>query len=432
MGRRGRGSTLNAFEQRRQQHRSLMSAIHRARVTDIHIERGTVSVEFEKLHYAREVVIPLMSLSVPRAAKDDASGKRETQESNAAWGRFIPQVGDLLLVGFDTDGSCYSLGYHAVNYQGFTRFDDNREDRGGIGWGNASGKRIKPGDWDFRSSRNSSLYMGDKLKLSSGPFSLTLDKPQGRITTVGNLLSDRYGVSEQRLGDVYRFVLPTDATETAIPSLLDPTQTAQECTNIVKRGSTAIPGGFEMIRTSLGEVVDELTYTPMIPSKAVPGLTGTSVRKLCAVKDPTASTDLYTDAIDDLGGFGVNAPTAPMVVFQTAAATWQVTNTMTSWTSTGTFTVISPAITLQATASITLDSALVQLGGLGAVSPVIKGTEFSTSLSTFLGAISAATKSVTSAPTPITNAAALAAIGVAADAFLATIANFLSTKVMTE
>lgn len=79
-------------------------------------------------------------------------------------------------------------------------------------------------------------------------------------------------------------------------------------------------------------------------------------------------------------------------------------------------------------------SAATQLGGLGAVEPVVKGIQFLTGLSVFLGACSAAGKTAAGGggSVPPLNGAGVIAIGAAADVLLALMLNMPSTKVFTE
>lgn len=423
MGSMSVGENYNLYKKR--QHDSFFSSIHRARVTDVHIEKGTISVLFERMPYSREVTIPLLGLSVPTG---DETGR------TASWGRYIPQVGDMIVVGFDSNGECFALNYHAVYYKGLTLLDDNREDRGGIGWGKASGKDIKPGDWDFKSSRGCFFYLGDRAQISSGPYSISLNKSTADITTKGQLLIDTYGeASSIRAGAVRRMALPTDTSETYMPDPTNPSRTLQEWTNVVRAGSFVNPEGIELARYQMGEVIAEPPlFLPMVPVVDFPDLallTGLGVRHYRSSKDPSGTVSMYDELVDDLGNYGVSALTAVAFQWLTPTAMWSITNKDTAITSSATFLVVSPSITLQAAASAIVDAPSVSLGGPSATEPLVKGTQFVSSLTTFLSAIIAGTATVGTMPQ---NAAALTAIGAAAQILLNQLSGLISTSVFTE
>lgn len=364
------GIVKNSTQVMRDLNRSFFSSIHRVRVTDVHLEKGTVSVSFESLPYEREVVIPLLGLSMPLAA----SATDKTYQLKTSWGRYIPQVGDLLLVGFDANGACYSLGYHAVFYEGFKQIDDERESRGGIGWGEGSGKTLAPGDWDFKSSRNSSLYMGDKAKIASGPHSIVLDKTDGTVTTTSSLVQEKYGVGGQvRRGGARRALTPVSPTETYLFSLLPGNQLnpAQESSDVVSYGT--LVGQVEVSRIAQGEVIDEDTKTPMVPAISptlapLRQLVGPSVRHLRSSKDPTGLVNLWVEAVDSLGNYGVSAPTATAFQWVSPLAVWNVLNLSTAFVSSSAYSVTSPTITLTGAASLALTGGVVSVTGMTSAS----------------------------------------------------------------
>ncbi|MFA5163902.1 MAG: hypothetical protein WC441_05305 [Patescibacteria group bacterium] len=363
----GRNITKKNYNQLREaQHKAYFSGIHRARVEAVHIDKGTVEVRMDGLPSIREVTIPLLGLSLPyQKDKDD-----KTYMTSSSWGRYIPQEGDMLLVGFNSNGEAYALGYHAVFYQGMKYLDDQRVDKGGIGWGESSGRSLKPGDWDFKSSRGCSFYMGYDAKLGSGPHSIALNKTQGDVTLTSGLVQTKYGeASTARKGDARRFLLPTDSAETYIFSIIpgNSPKKAQESYDVVKYGSL-VGAPIELSRIHHGEVVDETTFTAMVPAintslKPLVLLVGTGVRMLHSVKNPSGMVDSYISAIDDLGNYGVSAISATGFQWMTPAATWQIDNLNTIQTSTATYSLTSPAITLTGTASITLTGPAITVTG---------------------------------------------------------------------
>jgi len=401
------------FSQLANMNRAFFSSIHRARVTDVHVAKGTVNAIIENTDLNITVLSPLVGLSLPPKATVDTDNG-----ALAAWGRYIPQEGDMLLIGFDTNGEPYALGYHAVSYAAFDTKDEEAEDRGGIGWGTISGVRLEPGDWDFLSRRSSRLMLTDKVWLSSGPQTFVLDQSGGAATLTTTLSVLQYGeASEDRKGSVRRFLLPTDTEETEIYGIFG--SVAQESTDIVKRGS--LTGGIEMARTSMGEVIDESTFLPMVPTTTYPALntlTGTGTRLFRAVKDPTGETELFTELVDDLGNYGLLATTAVGLQWNTPLATWTISNLATDWTSSTTFDITALTSTLTATQ--------IALGGSTAADYLIKGTTFMTAFTAFLTAVGLLTSG-----TPVQNAAALTGIIEGAKTLNTALANALSTVTKT-
>ena len=455
----GRLRTTPGFhEKQRNQHRAFFSSIHRATVTDTASAstKGTVSAEIEGTDFQlTNMLAPLMSLSIPPQGRntDGTVNKDDDNGAKAAWGRYIPQVGDVLLVGFDTNGEPYALGYHALYYQALDVKDKEAEARGGIGWGVESGVKLEPGDWDFMSRRGSRLMLTDKVHLSSGPHSFILDQSTGTATLGTTLSITQYGeASKESQGAVQRFLLPTDTSETAIYGIFG--SIAQESTNVIKRGSLVTPGGIEMARTSMGEVIDELTYLPMVPVITYPALNtivGTGTRIFRSVKDPLGATELFTEVVDDLGNYGVSATLSTGFQWNTPLATWTVLNAITDWTSSGKFGVtagaaldltagadfgVTAGASIGLTAGVdfgvtavnaTITATQVALGGSGASGFLVNGTLFMAALTVFLGAVAAQT----AATDPASTMAALKTTGSAATALLPLLNTFLSTVTKT-
>lgn len=400
----------NSLSYREAEHKALFSAIHRARVSEIHIDKGTVTLSLESVVYTQEVTMPLLGLSAPPDLTSDAP---VADFKSASWGRYIPQVGDVLLVGFDMNGTLYSLGYASIFYRGFNLADEGLEDQGGISWGESSEKRLKPGDWDFKSARESSLYLGNQARLASGQNSFSLNRDTGDIIVNTPLLSEQIGVSTFRYGAVRRTVLPTDTSESYIYTSRLGT-IAQESTQSVKWLGT--PLGSVLAHHSIGDVVEQTSgvYTLKLSGATVP----LPVRKWFTSTDITGYLTTYDEEVDSLGNYLVTADTAVDFKWSTTLAAWDISNLST---------------TISSTAFITLDSLRVALGSSTAVDAVIKGTTSVSGMSSYLEAIAVIYESMAAASTgPI---AALnpgfTALALAARTYKATLTNTLSTKVFT-
>lgn len=372
----------------RAQHQSYYNSLQRVRVQDLHIERGTVEVAPLNGGTPYEVPIPLIGLSIPPPLT-----KTDNNFLRASWGVYYPQIEDILIVGFDTIGNPLCLGFSAIEFNVMKQRDDANEDRGGIGWADASGKRLRPGDFSFKSARNSTLYLGDRARIGSGPHSITLDKPNGEIVVQSDLVHTRYGAAgEIRAGSARRILVPgVDTQESYVPSLINPPSPAQEYVNYVRRGALTAPGGqLLMVQEAAGEIVDDLTGVGMVPAVAYPdlavALTGPFARKLTSVKDDaTGVIDMHAEVVDNLGNWGVTAKTAVGFQWFTPMATWTIVNNLVNWTTTTSINITAGAtMSLTATGTMNLTSPVVNLGGVAATDFLVKGTTFMTEMMVFM------------------------------------------------
>jgi hypothetical protein len=413
MGRNSTSESNNYWNLRGKYESSFFYSIHRATVTAIHVSKGTVDVSIEGNPTSREVTIPLLGLSYPpKNATDDRNFLR------TSWGRYIPQKGDILLVGFDSSGNLHAMGYSAVYYDGLGIQDDANEDRGGIGWDSSSGKNIKPGDWDFKSSRNSSLYMGNKAVLSSGPINTSWDKGQNVIASKSGLIQENFGeASESRRGVGRRFILPTDSEETEIPSSRG--TTCQELTDVVSYSIAGVAS--ELARTSMGDVIDETLKTPKIGLAAAQ-----PVRYYESFSDIAGLTSVHEKEIDTLGNFVQSSNTATIYRWTTSLSAWSITNLSTTITSTASISLTAP--------SCVITAPNIQLGSSAATSFAAKGTELITALNTFCIALNTAAVSGATASTgPLEPFKAVwTSVGTAATSLQSSLSTALAIKVKVE
>lgn len=445
--------TTSTILEDRRLHREYYSSVHQVQVTDLHLEQGTITVKFLDGGNPRTIPIPLVGFSAPNQTSEG-----EKNYLRFSWGVYLPQLDDILLVAFDPMGTAYSLGFSTIDFSVMQRFDDANEPQGGIGWGDSSGKRLRPGDWTFKSARGCAFYMGDRISLTAGSHSIVLDKPQQEVRIQSDLVHQRYGgASESRSGSVRRILVPgVDTTETLIYDTIFGS-VAQEHSHYVRRGAITAPtpDGFLMVRTSEGEVVDDLTAQIVPPATLVPelktALNGTGGRILRMVMDDaTGAVPMWTSLVDNLGNWGVSAKTAVGFQWFTPAATWTVLNNTVSWTTASkydltvgldyTITVggkmavtVGSTLDLMAAVKATLEAPLICLG-TGASDFLIKGTTFNAALSTFLtsAATTFGTLATACGTPPLTPlAASFTDLATAAGALQAALSGTLSTKSMT-
>jgi len=372
MGMRTTIPGANSLRSQSADHNALFRAIHKARVTVVNVEAGTVQVQLEKVPYTTEATMPLLGMSLPPSQ----TSTREPGFKDSSWGRYIPQVGDILLVGFGSDGTLHSLGYSALFYRGLDYGEKANEDTGGLNWGETIGKRMKPGDWDFKSARNSNLYLGDRAKLSSGANSITVNKPSSDITIVSPLLIDRAVVSESRFGAVRRRVLPTDSEEKAIYSSMG--SQAQERTAVVRWNNSTPTGGI-LTEQSSGDVIEDSATGSAIrlSSQSQP------VRRYFLANDVSGATVAYEETVDVMGNYEVASTMATNFTWDTVLSSWEISNLSTKIESTSTFEVTCDStMTLTGNGGVVIDGSSIKLGANASQSFVLgnKWSEFANAL----------------------------------------------------
>ena len=403
-----------SFAKRARDHERLYSAIHRARVTELFIEEGTVAVTLENVAYSAKVTIPLLGLSAPPEPVDpnDPDKQLKADFKQAGWGRYVPQKGDLLLVGFGSNGDLYALGYHAIFYKGFDIADQATASTGGTGWGDTSAKNPKPGDWDFMSARNSTMYLGDKAVLSSGPYSIEVNQSTDDISISTPLLIGNIGTSKLYYGVVERFVLPTDDEPSTIATVRAG-KDAQEAT-IKVRWDGGPTDGQELATWSIGDVIDDDGTTADIRQSNASS--PQPVRRYFNSVDSTGYLTSYTEIVDSNGNYEVTSTLASEFKWDTTLAAWEINNLSLAWTATDSLEFSSnTTITITGTSGVVLDSsATIQFGGTGASEPMVLGNKWYSFINALLIALSTHTHPTAVGPS-----------GPSAD-FAPQVANFLS------
>jgi hypothetical protein len=301
----------------------------------------------------------------------------------------MPQLGDVVLVGFDSNSDARILGYDAISYELLTKLQEEE---------NITFFDLQPGEFDSKSSGNAYIK-GDRLGvllLAGGLQSIVLDKQRRELVVKASTHKEVLDASISRLGVAKRtsttnssdvvakrgFGVPAEpngATASA-PNLYEKTVDLRQVT-------TGVPFGTPMAFESLGDVldpdVDEIEQGNW--GAAGPAgvkqmrATGQFVRALLRVYDSTPNgTALGTPgpvggsakrpfeyAIDVLGNVVVNQG-------QLASA--------------GVFAYLPISVELQ-TLLFTLHTATAKLGDKNtATEPVVCGNLFLDATSTFMTA----------------------------------------------
>ena len=260
------------------------------------------------------------------------------------------------------------------------------EDTGGIDWGETSAKTMKPGDWDFRSASNSTLYLGQKASLTSGRHSIDINQPTDDITINTPLLIGTIGVSKLLYGSVERFVLPTDEEPKPIVSSRAGT-TAQEAT-VKVRWNGGPTEGQELATWSIGDCIDDDGSTAAIRQSNAS--TPQPVRKYFACADNTGYINAYTEIVDAGGNYEVSSDLGTEFKWDTILAAWDISNLSLTLSATESIDMTANTIfNITGSSGVVLDSSsLIQFGGSGASESMILGRKWQSFISALLTALS--------------------------------------------
>ena len=370
MGYRSYIPNAGLFRLRNDDNGVFFSSIHRATVKDVNTTSGSIKVHLEGIRYEAEIPIPVLGLSIKPTTDN------RVDPNTASWGRYIPQIGDTVLVGFGPNGDLYPISNTYSNYTFFASADQDmkNQNKGGIGWSQVSRADVQSGDWDFKSSRNSSFYLGDRARMASGASSFTAHATEIKATVASPLVELSSGYSTLRVGTARRQNLPTDGSESFVVGATGPLPPQEFDLNMRPLIPTVPPAPLpSLARLSVGEVIDSSTKHLMISPLAPAAL----VRYYMSVFDSTYFLPAYEIVVDTLGNKKEEALTGTFMTWNTPLATWDITNLETKIT-----------------------SASIKLGGDSAVFSLVLGETLKNSLQLFCTMISGAFTTATANPNP--------------------------------
>lgn len=303
----------------------------RAQVSAVNPENGYVLITYESMPSGGKfVTVPPLWMSFP----DSSAG-------GPAWGRYMPQQSDLVLVSSDYDDSPHIVGYDIV--AGKANVADGRvgwpqlNDQYKAGRESDDSKRAKfaqfvplnPGEFDFMSSGGAYIYGNNKgrLYLAGGSVSVALVKNDLRINQRAQVWNHIADDCDIRFGQVRRL-----DTSDQIEKALTNSETDKEFNVTLKK---SVPGGTATNIASLvmGNVRDDQG----------------NEMKTAAANDPlrfsykaytAAGEEALHMAIDNIGNWEVSAPNADNgVVFDFTNSNWKATFKDVEWNMTSTYTI---------------------------------------------------------------------------------------------
>jgi hypothetical protein len=367
----------------------------RAEILDINEKKGTCTVQYESTMGQRKDVQILMPYF---------SHNQKNPESSS-WIRVMPQIGDIVLINFDPNGTPYIVSYSCVDYETIQNLSSS--DYPGFIF-----RQLKQGEIDIRSSGMAGLY------LSRGGFCRTYAGNQYRTLFKGTMqetasLGLSLTVSDNtvvRIGDAKRKKTPLSLTE----SLVTDSKSLQ-CKEVDFKISQSVgPLELPVCRWSVGNVIDS-TLTGGKELK----LNGVPIRHYLRIHDLTGLLTTYQEAIDYKGNASVEFGTLATsgLSISGSVSPFSISNKSLDWAClTGiNFSTQAGGISLSATAggiSATATAGNAELkaaagianvdGGLSvklgnsamAVNPVIRGTVYTTLEGNFLDKLTALLASV--------------------------------------
>lgn len=223
--------------------------IQRASIVSVDSKAGKCTIRFESTPGERTAVnIYLSYFSLP------PTGNRR----RAAWKRSMPSVGDIVLVGFDSNATPRILGYDIQGYHLLATLQAEEP---------FAYSPLEPGEFDEKSSGGAYIrgrVTGD-LFLAGGLTSLQLSKNRYEIAGRTGLLRVQTGSSVFRVGNVKRSAIPFLPEEDAkpgvgVPPLPNPVTgvlpNLSEFTADIKANLPGLPLGLAVGFLSMGNVMD--------------------------------------------------------------------------------------------------------------------------------------------------------------------------------
>lgn len=293
--------------------KAFIGSIQRAVITDVNEAAGTCTIAFDNTPGERpNVPLPFY-----------VHFGRKNQRRKAAWCRFMPQPGDVVRVGFDSNAEACIVGYDSL---GYSQLASIQEEEGKFGFAD-----LKMGEFDQKSSGGAYLKgdVNGALLIAGGMASSVFDKKNYEVRTNGGRVKETFGASIFRRGLVKRSPipfqpeLPAKATAGVLPiDKLGPAAAAfgdlYEFTADVRAAANpASPLSQKVALFSLGNVLDPMFSLPLVgDAYAAAGPTGimkfkvnpiANARMLLRIYDSVPVTDIPIGTEGPLGG----SPTRP-------------------------------------------------------------------------------------------------------------------------
>lgn len=278
----------------------------RAQVSAVDADNGYVIFTYESLPSGgKYATVPPLWLSFPPASV-----------GGPAWGRFMPQITDMVKVSFDYNDEPRIVGYDVVankplvgdGHSGWPQLKDinenakNSSDTSKAKFGQFN--PLKPGEYDFMSSGGAYIYGGStgRLYLAGGAVSISLVKNDMRMQARALLWSHIADDSEFKFGQVRR--RKDDGTEAIVSS--DQNGDFKEFRVTVNKSTDS--GKQELASIVVGNVVDDTGNIVQGKQSSI------DARYLLQVYNDSAQLKLQ-QFFDKEGNIEIHAPDAGVGVY---------------------------------------------------------------------------------------------------------------------
>jgi len=277
----------------------------RAQVENIDSKSGIATFVYDGLPGSRHATIPPLWMSFP-------------ESGGPAWGRYMPQVSDLVKLSFDHADKAHVVGYDIE--AGKDGVGDGR-----AGWpqlhdqyvasqSSSDASRVKfkqfaplnPGEYDFMSSGGSYIYGNNagKLFMAGGASTFTLNKNDSSITGSAQYFSHVADDCVFRFGQVRRQT--TSGTVGPIPAV---GESLKEF-NVVAKSSSAT----KLAEFSLGNVYVDLT--PIMVGDIQDSA------RVCTTTFNDGGVESFRFAVGANGNIDMNSKFATQIAYDFQSATW--------------------------------------------------------------------------------------------------------------
>jgi len=256
----------------------------RSRIIDVRPEKGTCTLEYEStIGQRNDVHIPLLAFSFNVKSPDQS-----------AWMRYMPQIGDVVLISFDANGTPYIIGYDTLSYEELQKQDSSKLP--GFVF-----RQLKWGEFDCRSAGMAGWFASraGTLTLFAGDQNFKLYRTTRQVDANFGLFKLSSDDTLIRLGDAKRKKTPLDVNESGVIAtglqLKEANFDVNQTLAFVKK---------PVARFSFGNVIEE----PTLLSAAVPmkgDLSGDPVRWHLELFDTTGFISAFKEQIDDHGNVGI-------------------------------------------------------------------------------------------------------------------------------
>lgn len=257
------------------------SRLVRGKITDVNANDGSIQVQTDELIGGRSLTVPTIWFS--------ARGRQ------SAWGRYMPLGNENVEIAYRNDDSAVVVGYNAnapkdKNLAGWPvlrEFEENQTT------GFATFKKLKRGEFDFKSSGDAYIYgsSGGSLLLAGGQAFIKLDKNLYKIDSKAACYSFLSETSNLRFGTVYRKLLPTDPAESPVQP-----GTFKEFLVDVNQAVAGIAAPQSKAKFHFGDILDSLTNVPEVSSSS-----GLPLRGRISLGDAANALEVFGLEIDQTG-----------------------------------------------------------------------------------------------------------------------------------